>query len=124
MGNRCWREGINRRQKEVLEMKRFLLASATAAAIALSGQAFAQSATVEIAPDQRTKIKEYVVKEKVRPVTVRERLRVGATLPADVELRDVPSDWGPSVSRYKYVYTDNRVHFVDPTNRRVIYDLD
>jgi Protein of unknown function (DUF1236) len=105
-------------------MKRFLLASATAAAIALSGQAFAQTATVEIAPDQRTKIKEYVVQEKVRPVTVKERVRVGATLPADVELRDVPSDWGPSVSRYKYVYTDNRVHFVDPTSRRVIYDLD
>ena len=105
-------------------MKRFLLVSATAATIALSGQAFGQSTTVEIAPDQRTRIKEYVVKEKVSPVTVKERVRVGATLPADVQLRDVPSDWGPSVSRYKYVYTDNRIHFVDPTDRRVIYDLD
>ena len=105
-------------------MRRFLLASTIGAAIALSGHAFPQNATVEIAPDQRTKIKEYVVKEKVRPVTVKEQVRVGATLPADIELRDVPSDWGPSVSRYKYVYTDNRVHFVDPTSRRVIYDLD
>jgi len=105
-------------------MRRFLLASTIGAAIALSGPAFAQNTTVEIAPDQRTKIKEYVVKEKVRPVIVKEKVRVGATLPADIELRDVPSDWGPSVSRYKYVYTDNRVHFVDPTSRRVIYDLD
>jgi len=90
--------------------------------VVLAGQAFAQMATVEIAPEQRTRIKEYVVKEKVRPVTVREQVRVH--LPADVELRDVPSDWGPSVSRYKYIYSGNRVHFVDPASREVIYDID
>jgi hypothetical protein len=105
-------------------MKRIVLAGVAAAAVVFSGQAFAQSAVVELAPDQRTRIKEYVVKERVAPVTVRERVRVGATLPADVELRSVPSDWGPSVSNYKYIYTDNRVHFVDPASRRVIYDLD
>ena len=105
-------------------MKRTILAGAAALAVVLSSQAFAQSVSVELAPDQRTRIKEYVVKEKVNPVTVKERLRVGATLPADVELRAVPSDWGPSVSKYKYVYSDNRVHFVDPASRRVIYDLD
>jgi hypothetical protein len=60
----------------------------------------------------------------VAPVTVKERVRVGATLPADIELRTVPSDWGPSVSKYKYIYSDNRVHFVDPASRRVIYDID
>ena len=80
--------------------------------------------SVEINPEQRTRIKEYVVKEKVAPVTVKERVQVGATLPADVELRTVPSDWGPSVSKYKYIYSDNRVHFVDPASRRVIYDID
>ena len=64
-------------------MKRILLAGVTAVALAASGQAFAQTATVEIAPEQRTKIKEYVVKEKVRPVTISERISVGATLPAD-----------------------------------------
>jgi hypothetical protein len=36
----------------------------------------------------------------------------------------VPSDWGPSVSRYKYIYSDDRVHFVDPATREVIYDID
>jgi hypothetical protein len=92
--------------------------------VVLAGQAFAQTATVEIAPEQRTRIKEYVVKEKVRPITVREQVRVGAKLPADVELHDVPSDWGPSVTRYKYIYSGNRVHFVDPANREVIYDID
>ena len=106
------------------EMRRLLLAGATTMAVVFSSQAIAQSATIELAPDQRTRIKEYVVKERVAPVTVKERVRVGATLPADVELRTVPSDWGPSVSKYKYIYSDNRVHFVDPASRRVIYDID
>ena len=48
---------------------------------------------------------------------------VGGTVPADVELREVPSDWGPSVSRYRYYHTDSGVYFVDPADRRVIYDL-
>ena len=105
-------------------MKRVLLAGTTAMAVVFASQAFAQSVSVEIAPEQRTRIKEYVVKEKVAPITVKERVRVGGTIPADVELRSVPSDWGPSVSKYRYIYSDNRVHFVDPANRRVIYDLD
>src|SRR5215203_1349251 len=105
-------------------MKGFLIASATAATILLSGQAFAEGVAVQIDPTQRQTIKQYVVKEKVPAVKVKERLHVGARLPSDVELRDVPADWGPSVSRYKYVYTDNGVHFVDPTSRQVIYDID
>jgi Protein of unknown function (DUF1236) len=109
---------------EATYMKRLILSGATAIAVVLSSQAFAQSAQVEINPEQRTRIKDYVVKEKVAPVTVKERVRVGAKLPADVELRSVPSDWGPSVSKYKYIYSDNRVHFVDPTTREVIYDID
>jgi len=48
--------------------------------------------------EQRTTIKEYIVKERVKPTTVCERLAVGATLPADVELHTVPSAWGPHVS--------------------------
>jgi len=105
-------------------MRRILLAGATTMAVVFSGQAIAQSVSVELAPEQRTRIKEYVVKERVAPVTVRERVTVGATLPADVELRTVPSDWGPSVTKYKYIYSNNRVHFVDPASRRVIYDID
>jgi Protein of unknown function (DUF1236) len=105
-------------------MKRFILASATAMTVVLAGQAFAQGVSVEIAPEQRTRIKEYVVKEKVPRVTVKERYRVGTTVPADVELREVPADWGPSVRSYRYYHTDNGIHFVDPSSRRVIYDID
>src|SRR3954463_7270632 len=83
-----------------------------------------QTTTIEIAPEQRTRIKEYVVKEKVKPVTVKERVSVGATLPADVELRPVPGDWGPAVSKYRYVYSDDHVYFVDPGTRRVVTTID
>ena len=80
------------------------------------------TAPIAIAPEQRAKIREYVVQQSVRPY--RERISVGATLPAEVELHTVPADWGPSASRYRYVYADDRVHFVDPSSRRVIYGLD
>jgi len=105
-------------------MKRFLLAGATAMAVVLSSQAFAQSVSIELAPEQRTRVKEYVVKEKVPRATIKERVTVGSRVPEDVELRTVPSDWGPSVSKYRYYHSDRGVHFVDPANRTVIYDVD
>lgn len=105
-------------------MKRAIIGGVAALAILASSQAYAQTATVTIAPEQRTKIKEYVVREKVKPITVKERLAVGATLPADVELVAVPSDWGPEVRSYRYVYSDNRVVLVDPSSRRVLQIID
>ncbi|MEA2862418.1 MAG: hypothetical protein QOC84_374 [Bradyrhizobium sp.] len=103
-------------------MKRQILAYTAIAMLFATGAAVAQ--TVVIEPEQRTRIKEYVVKQKVPRVTVRERIRVGAPVPAEVELRDVPEDWGPSVRRYRYYHTDSGVHFVDPDSRHVIYDID
>ena len=106
-------------------MKRAFIA-ASAIAILAGAQAFAQTVgvgpaeTVVIEPEQRTTIREYVVKERVAPVTVKERISVGATLPADVELRTVPSTWGPKFSKYRYVYSGDRVYLVEPTNRTVV----
>ena len=116
-------------------MKRTVLAAAAVAVLALasSGPSFAQGVGVQVgpvgagitfAPEQRTRIREYVVKERVAPITVRERLAVGARLPADVELRAVPSDWGPSVSRYRYIYSNDHVYFVDPSSREVVHVMD
>ena len=116
-------------------MKRTVLAAAAVAALALASSApsFAQGVGVQVgpvgagisfAPEQRTRIREYVVKERVAPITVRERLAVGARLPADVELRAVPSDWGPSVSRYRYIYSNDHVYFVDPSSREVVHVMD
>jgi hypothetical protein len=107
-----------------MTMKRTVMAGTTALALLLSGQALAQTVEVEIAPEERTRIKEYVVKERVAPVRVQERITVGAVLPADVELRTVPSDWGPWGSRYRYVYSDDRVYLVEPSTRKVIRSID
>lgn len=110
-------------------MKRALIA-VSGIAMLMSAQALAQTVgvgpaeTVVIEPEQRTLIKEYVVKEKVAPVRVQERIAVGARLPADVELRSVPSTWGPKFSKYRYVYSDDRVYLVEPSNRTVIQVID
>jgi Protein of unknown function (DUF1236) len=115
-------------------MKRTLLAGI--AVLALAAPAFAQSTTVTtgvapsvgasvtIAPEQRTRIKQYVVEKKVKPITVQERVTVGATLPADVELVAVPNDWGPDLAHYRYVYSDNHVVLVEPSSRRVVQVID
>jgi hypothetical protein len=102
-------------------MKRFMI---LATAALLTTGAFAQTATVEIAPEQRTKIKQYVTTQKVAPVTVKEKVTVGSTLPADVRLSPVPADWGPSVSKYQYFYSDNHVYFVDPSSRKIVTSID
>ena len=118
-------------------MKRTVLVGLAALAVVVSSQAFAQGvgvgvnvgttgvgAGITFAPEQRTRIKEYVVRERVAPVTVKERIAVGAKLPADVELRTVPADWGPSVSKYRYIHSDNRVYLVEPSSREVVTVID
>lgn len=108
-------------------MKKIVIALATVGALSAAVPAFAQSTVgvgVTFAPEQRTRIKEYVVKERVAPVTIKERVTVGGRLPADVELRAVPTEWGPSVSKYRYVYSDNHVYFVEPSSREVVHVLD
>src|SRR5262245_15112138 len=115
-------------------MKRTLLAAAAVVlALGASGPSFAQGVGVQVgpvgagitfAPEQRTRIKEYVVRERVAPVRTRDRIAVGSRLPADVELRSVPADWGPSVSRYRYIYSGDHVYFVEPSSRGVVHVLD
>ena len=112
-------------------MRRTLLAGL--ASLAVVGSALAQGVGVQVgpvgaginfAPEQRTVIKEYVVKERVPRATIKERVAVGARLPADVELRPVPSTWGAPVAKYRYVYSDDRVYFVEPSTREVVHIID
>jgi hypothetical protein len=114
-------------------MKRIVFAGVAALSMLASGQVLAQGVGVQVgpvgagisfAPEQRTRIKEYVVREKVPRATVRERVTVGGTVPAEVELREVPADWGDSVRSYRYYHSDSGVHFVNPSDRRVIYEID
>lgn len=114
-------------------MKKLLLLSATA--VMISTGAFAQStvvtttgtghaAAVQIEPQYRTRIKSYVTEHHVRPVTTKEKIIVGTTVPSDVELEAVPSDWGPSLTQYRYVYSGERVMLVDPGTRTVVQEID
>ena len=110
-------------------MKRTLMAAGLMACLA-GTTAFGQTVgvgpadTIVVEPQQRTLIKEYVVKEKVAPVRVQERIAVGARIPAEVELRAVPPAWGPTFSKYRYVYSNDRVFLVEPSNRTVIQVID
>jgi hypothetical protein len=101
-------------------MRRLVLA----AAVTVLAASPLMAQTVVIAPEQRAVIKEYVVKEKVRPYKLQSRVTVGATLPADVDLVPVPETWGPAVRSYRYVYTGDDIVLVDPSSRRVVEVID
>ena len=113
-------------------MKKLILASAIASLMATASIAQTTvttttgtgNAAVQIEPQYRTKIKSYVTEKKVRPVTTQERIVVGAKVPASVELEAVPADWGPSVTKYRYVYSNDRVMLVDPGTRTVVHEID
>jgi hypothetical protein len=112
-------------------VKNTLLVGIAVLALAAASVANAQSVGVQVgpvgagvtfSPEQRTVVREYV--QRQRPVEIRERVTVGATLPAEVEVHEVPATWGPSVSRYRYVYSGGNVYFVEPGSRRVVHVLD
>lgn len=114
-------------------MKKLMLTCAVAALI--STGAMAQStvvtttgtgsaAVVQIEPEYRTRIRTYVTEHKVRPIETLERIVVGQPVPSEVELEAVPAEWGPSLTRYRYVYSGERVMLVDPSTRTVVQEID
>ncbi len=107
-------------------MKHLLIAG-TAAALLAGGYAMAQEATLTIEPAHRTIIKQYIVKEHLRPAPIRETVAVGTVLPEDVTLQPVPSAWTtsiPEVSSYDYVDWNGKVVFVEPKTRKVVSIVD
>jgi hypothetical protein len=113
-------------------MKKLILMTAAAALITTGALAQttvttttgAGRANVMIEPEARTRIKTYVTEKKIHPIATKERIVVGATVPSDVELVAVPSDWGPSLTKYRYVYSNDRVMLVDPGSRTVVEEID
>lgn len=101
-----------------------ILATAAIAQTTVTGTTGTGNAVIQIEPQYRTKIKSYVTEKKVRPVTTQEKIVVGAKVPTSVELEAVPADWGPSVSKYRYVYSNDRVMLVDPGTRTVVHEID
>jgi hypothetical protein len=113
-------------------MKKMLLISAAAL---ISSGALAQNTVVtttgtaragavQIEPEYRTKIRSYVTEHKIRPVETRERIVVGSPVPREVELEAVPTEWGPSLTKYRYVYSGEHVMLVDPETRTVIQEVE
>ncbi len=112
-------------------MKKLLILAAAASLTATMANAQttvtttgAAPAVVQIEPQYRTKIKSYITEHKVRPVQTQEKIVVGAKVPSEVELVAVPSDWGPSLIKYRYVYSGDRVMLVDPGTRTVVQEVD
>ena len=113
-------------------MKHWLIASV--AALGLVTAASAQTSTtttttttgtattgsVTISPEVRTKVREYVVKEKRPSVAAPSGFSVsaGATLPQSVELHSFPADVG--VTEYRYTVVGDLTVLVDPSSRRII----
>jgi hypothetical protein len=120
------------RLRESLVKKIALMCAATL----LSTGAFAQSTVVEtdghahartrvqIEPESRTRIHSYITEHRTHPVTTHEKIVVGSPVPRDIELEAVPEDWGPSLTRYRYVYSGNHVMLVDPETRDVIEEVE
>ena len=80
--------------------------------------------TIQLTPAQRTQVYQDVIKDRSgAPAPAGISLRIGAKVPATVELNDLPDSVAtqiPSVSRYKYVVAQNQVLLVDPSSGEVI----
>ena len=108
-----------------------LLAAGVALAL-LGGPAAAQTSvttttrsettgSIAIAPEKRTVIKQRLSSSK--PVTLKEKVTVGMTVPSDVELVTVPEaiyTEVPSIRNYRYFVYNDDVVLVDPSSRRVV----
>ena len=96
----------------------------TAALVALAaGYAFADDRVLTIAPGHGAIIRQYVVTEHVRPVTVEFPLELGAVIPEGLKLQQVPLGLVakvPEVRNYEYFAAGGKVAFVEPYTRRIV----
>jgi len=67
---------------------------------------------------------EHITSRVKRPEAIKEKVTVGAALPVGIDLLPVPTAWGPTLTKYNYVYHDNRVVLVEPADRKVIQIID
>ena len=108
-------------------MKHLNFASTIGIGLFAASYALAQDATVIIQPEQRSVIHEYIVKEHVKPMVLKERIEVGTAIPQDVELAPMPEAIYtkiPESRRYEMMYWNGHAVFVDPDSRRVVQIVD
>jgi hypothetical protein len=104
-------------------MKYLSIASTIGFGLFAGGYALAQDATLIIQPEQRTVVHEYIVKEHVKPMVLKEQVEIGTAIPQDVELAPMPEAIYtkiPASKRYEYFDWNGRAVFVDPDSRKVV----
>jgi hypothetical protein len=96
------------------------LAVSVAAVLLSASPLFAQTA-IEITPEQETTIYSTLSRETVAAAPADVRISVGAELPREVELRELPASIEvPTVRRYRYTVIGGRVVLADPQTRKVV----
>ena len=104
-------------------MKYLAVVSTIGIGLFAGGYALAQDATLIIQPEQRTVVHEYIVKEHVKPMVLKERVEIGTAIPQDVELAPMPQAIYtkiPASKRYEYFDWNGHAVFVDPDSRKVV----
>jgi len=127
--------GAQQARKEQSMRSRLLAIAAIAGAIGAPIAAQAQSDTVGIVrgsglavnqtdadgivAEQRPAFREYVIRERVPPYTIPERVIVGGVLPeAGITYYDVPQTYG--VTPYRYTVVNGQTVLVEPRSRRIV----
>ena len=79
---------------------------------------------VQLTPQQRTQVYQLVMKEKsAAPAPAGLSLRIGARVPATVQLSDLPDSVAsqmPNLREYKYIILQNQVALVDPATNQIV----
>ena len=109
-------------------MNKSLASLAAAAIISLgSSVAFAQTATIELAPEVRTSFHEHVTTGNIAPVTVDTELVVGGVVPPEITFHPVPPtiiEVAPELDAHEYFVVDGRIYVVEPGTRTVVTVID
>jgi uncharacterized protein DUF1236 len=108
-------------QKQGNPMRRTLFG--LTAALLLAGPGQAQNDRLTIMPGHDKLIEEYVVTERVQPVTVTVPLEIGATVPSGIQLDPVPMGLVakvPEVRNCEYFVAGRKVVFVEPYTRKIL----
>jgi hypothetical protein len=95
---------------------------------AQSGQASqdaAKAPKVEIAPEQRTVIRQTIVEQGVEPVDIDIEVNIGATIPQTVVLHPLPPriiEILPAYADYRYLLlADGTIVIIDPGSWQIVY---
>jgi hypothetical protein len=103
-------------------MKKILLGGVMSAALLFSTDMVFAQAVLEITPQQERTVYTNIYGQRVVTETIPQfDVSVGAVLPGEVQVYEVPAtvEYEP-VRQYRYVTVGNRVVLVEPASRRVI----